>query len=56
MLGIILNVTIPPGAKEIAYLLMGTLAAGFTQVLNFWLGSSKGSKTKDGIAAALARR
>ncbi|BBD07773.1 hypothetical protein [Desulfovibrio ferrophilus] len=34
------------GNKELVYLLVGTMTAGFTQVLNFWLGSSKGSSDK----------
>lgn len=37
---------IPEGSREIALILLGALGAGFTQVLNFWLGSSKGSKDK----------
>ncbi|MBU1001362.1 MAG: hypothetical protein KKE73_02445 [Proteobacteria bacterium] len=32
--------------KELVYLLVGTMTAGFTQVVNFWLGSSKGSSDK----------
>lgn len=38
--------SIPEGSREIALILLGSLGAGFTQVLNFWLGSSKGSKDK----------
>jgi hypothetical protein len=32
----------------LANILLGTLAAMATQVANFWLGSSAGSKIKDG--------
>lgn len=34
------------GYEQIAYVLLGTLAAMVTQVGNFWLGSSKGSVDK----------
>lgn len=39
--------TMTPGTDQVANLLFGTMAAGFVQVLNFWLGSSQGSKNKD---------
>lgn len=42
----ILSGSIPEGNENLMFLLLGTLAAGFTQVLNFWLGSSHGSKEK----------
>jgi len=41
--------TIPPNNLTIANVLLGTLAAMATQVANYWLGSSSGSKNKDGI-------
>ena len=37
---------VPEGGKEISLILLGTLAASFTQVVNYWLGSSRGSKEK----------
>jgi len=40
---------LPPASAEILALLIGSLAAGLTQVLNFYFGSSAGSKNKDGI-------
>lgn len=45
----VLFVSVPEGSQAVAYLLLGTLAAAFAQVLNFWLGSSVGSKEKDAI-------
>lgn len=35
---------------EISYMLLGILSAGMTQVMNFWFGSSAGSKQKDAVA------
>jgi len=32
--------------SDVAFIMLGSLAAGFTQVLNYWLGSSKGSSDK----------
>jgi len=39
---------IPTENLTIANVLLGTLAAMATQVANYWLGSSSGSKSKDG--------
>jgi len=47
LLYLVMFVAIPAGSQAVAYLLMGSLGAGFTQVLNFWLGTSVGSKEKD---------
>lgn len=38
---------VPLGSRELALLLLGTLGAMATQVANYWLGSSAGSKAKD---------
>jgi hypothetical protein len=38
--------TFSAAENNILMLLLGSLSAGFTQVLNFWLGSSEGSKRK----------
>ena len=46
MLWLILGNPIPMGNNEIIYILLGTLAAAFTQVCNFWLGSSRSSQDK----------
>lgn len=47
LLYMVMFVAIPAASQAVAYLLMGSLGAGFTQVLNFWLGTSVGSKEKD---------
>lgn len=39
--------TIPDGMKEPLMLLAGAAAAGYGQVLSYWLGSSAGSARKD---------
>lgn len=46
MIYTVLKAEIPESSKEIAFILLGALGAGFTQVLNFWLGSSKSSQDK----------
>ena len=48
-------VSIPPASANIAYLLMGTLAAEFTRTTTFWLGSSQSSKDKDSTLNAFAQ-
>ena len=44
---LVMFVEAPEGSQAVAYMLLGTLAGAFTQVLNFWLGTSVGSKEKD---------
>lgn len=44
--GTLVFVTIPGGSDKIVYLLFGGLVAGFTQVLNYFFGSSKSSVDK----------
>jgi len=44
----------PEGSQAVAYMLLGTLAGAFTQVLNFWLGTSVGSKEKDNTISRFA--
>ena len=46
---------IPEGSRNLAYLLLGTLGTAFGGVLNFWLGSSVGSKDKTDILATYAK-
>jgi len=46
MLVVVFTAEIPQAQRELAYLLLGTLASGFTSVVAFWLGSSHGSKVK----------
>jgi hypothetical protein len=46
--------TIPTESQNLAYLLIGTLASGFSSVLGYWLGSSQGSKQKTEILQSYA--
>lgn len=47
LLALVMFVSIPAASANIAYMLMGTLAAEFTRTTTFWLGSSLSSKEKD---------
>lgn len=38
---------IPLASREIAYILLGTLAAKFGDIVAYWVGSSSGSASKD---------
>lgn len=51
MLGVVLWSRSEGVQSEAALLLLGTLAAGFGAVINYYLGSSVGSKQKDGLLA-----
>jgi len=42
----------PSGLQNVLFTLLGALGAAFTQVVNFWLGSSKGSSDKTALLAA----
>lgn len=45
----------PPSPNDqVLALLVGTLAASFTQVVNYWLGSSIGSASKDNTISRIA--
>ena len=52
----VLSRPIPEASSEVAYIMLGTLATGFVQVLNFWLGSSRSSQDKSQHLADAARR
>ncbi len=43
------HIEIAESMSDIFMVLVGVLTAGDTQILNFWLGTSAGSKTKDQI-------
>ncbi|MCB4821734.1 glycoside hydrolase family 108 protein [Roseicella aerolata] len=45
--------TADPTALTLLNVVIGALVAGFTAVVNFWLGSSQGSREKDRLVAAL---
>jgi len=53
MLWLIVQSAIPDASSDVAFMMLGALAAGFQQVLAFWLGSSRGSKDKDSLMAAI---
>ncbi len=50
----------PPAEHQQAYSLLniavGALVAGFTAVVNFWIGSSQGSRDKDATVRSLAQQ
>lgn len=46
---------LPAGQNEAVYLLFGGLVAGFTGVIQYFFGSSKGSADKTGLLAARAK-
>lgn len=52
----VLSRPIPEASSEVTYIMLGTLATGFVQVLNFWLGSSRSSQDKSQHLADAARR
>ena len=56
MLWLILGDPLPEGNSEIVYILLGTLAAGFSQTISFWLGSSRSSQDKSQAMADAARK
>ena len=56
MLWIVLANPLQEGTSEIAYILLGTLSAGFSTVLTFWLGSSRSSQDKSQQMSDAARR
>jgi hypothetical protein len=49
---IVMLLEIPEGSRNLAYLLLGTLATSFGAVLNFWVGTSQSSKEKTEILNA----
>jgi hypothetical protein len=46
LLGFLAFYTIPPDNKEVVYLIVGALTASFTQVMNYFFGSSASSAKK----------
>ena len=48
-------VAIQDGMRDVVMMLLGTLAASFTQVMNFRFGTSAGSKDKTEIIKGLSR-
>ncbi len=52
--GALFFLSIPQEMKELAMLLLGILGAGFTSVINYWMGSSSSSQKKDATIAETA--
>lgn len=48
--------SIQAASSEVINILLGTLAAAFTNVCNYWLGSSSGSKAKDEAIRAITAK
>lgn len=53
VLAYLIKYGLPTASEEILALLIGALTAGLTQVLNFYFGSSAGSKNKDQLIERL---
>lgn len=45
--------TIQSGTEQMVNIVLGALVAAFTAVINFWIGSSQGSRDKDATVRAL---
>ncbi len=56
VLAYLIKYGLPTASEEILALLIGALTAGLTQVLNFYFGSSAGSKNKDQLIERLKAR
>ncbi|MDE4175786.1 hypothetical protein PXK01_16610 [Phaeobacter sp. PT47_59] len=53
VLAYLITYGLPAASEQILALLIGALTAGLTQVLNFYFGSSVGSKNKDAVIAGM---
>lgn len=49
VLGVLLTAQIPEANKDIANTVIGALIAGFTAIISYWFGSSKGSNDKNNL-------
>jgi hypothetical protein len=47
LMGFLLKIPVPPDQNGVIFMLFGSLATGFGQVLQFFFGSSKGSQDKN---------
>lgn len=56
MLYMVIRQEIPEGSQRLADIMMGWLGAAFSAVVGYWVGSSAGSASKDGILSQIARR
>jgi len=56
-LWVVVTQEIPVNSREIAYILLGTLAAKWGDVVAYWVGSSSGSAAKDAtLRAAVSQK
>lgn len=51
----LMKMTLPPGSNDVIYMLFGALVGGFTTVLGYFFGSSKGSADKNVIIEELKK-
>lgn len=51
MLGCLLTFTIPPSALALANIMLGSLSTMATAVVQYWVGSSSSSRSKDSMLA-----
>lgn len=56
MLYLVMAKPVPGAESQAAQILLGVLATAMVQVVNYWLGSSRGSSTKDGVLAQLIQK
>ena len=56
MLGLLFTRTVPPDQKDIAFMLLGSLSGMASAVVSYWVGSSRGSDTKNAVIAQLGAK
>ena len=56
VLGYLINVGKPPAGGDALLVLLGSLATGFTGVLNYYFGSSSGSDAKTSVLAGIVKK
>lgn len=54
--GAILKVAIPPDMKDVVNTAGGLLGGAFVSVVNYWIGSSSGSASKDKTITTLTTK
>jgi hypothetical protein len=55
VLMMVLTKTIPEGSEKFLLIMLGALATMSSNIVQFWVGSSSGSKQKDEVIAAQAK-
>lgn len=56
MVASLVSLEIPEGNREVVYLIVGQLIGAFSTAISYWLGSSKGSTSKDQSIAGMVKR